>query len=46
MANNSAMPIAKYIKEIDRGKVGARSLSRAQDLMGQVLNGEVTGFCM
>jgi anthranilate phosphoribosyltransferase len=48
MANNSAMPIAKYIKEIGRGKVGARSLSRAQaaDLMGQVLNGEVTGFCM
>jgi anthranilate phosphoribosyltransferase len=47
------MGIAKYIKEIGRGKEGARSLSREQaaDLMGQVLDGTVTdleigGFCL
>lgn len=47
------MGIAKYIKEIGRGKDGARSLSREQaaDLMGQVLDGTVTeleigGFCL
>ena len=47
------MGIAKYIKEIGRGKDGARSLSRVQstDLMGQILDGEVTdleigGFCL
>jgi anthranilate phosphoribosyltransferase len=47
------MGIAKYIKEIGRGKEGARSLSREQaaDLMGQVLDGAVTdleigGFCL
>jgi anthranilate phosphoribosyltransferase len=47
------MSIAKYIKEIGRGKDGARSLSREQaaDLMGQVLDGQVTdlevgGFCL
>jgi anthranilate phosphoribosyltransferase len=47
------MGIAKYIKEIGRGKDGARSLARAQaaDLMGQVLDGGVTdleigGFCL
>jgi anthranilate phosphoribosyltransferase len=47
------MPIAKYIKEIGRGKDGARSLAREQaaDLMGQVLDGGVTdleigGFCL
>jgi anthranilate phosphoribosyltransferase len=47
------MSIAKYIKEIGRGKDGARSLARAQaaDLMGQVLDGGVTdleigGFCL
>ncbi len=47
------MGIAKYIKEIGRGKDGARSLSREQaaDLMGQILNGEVSeleigGFCL
>jgi anthranilate phosphoribosyltransferase len=36
--------IAAYIKEIGRGKEGARSLSRAQahDLMSQVLDGKVT----
>jgi anthranilate phosphoribosyltransferase len=47
------MGIAKYIKEIGRGKDGARSLAREQaaDLMGQVLDGAVTdlevgGFCL
>ena len=47
------MSIAKYIKEIGRGKQGARSLSRehAADLFGQVLDGTVTdleigGFCL
>ncbi len=38
------MSIAPYIKEIGRGKDGARSLSRAQayDLMSQVLDARVT----
>ncbi|MCM5680290.1 DNA-binding protein YbiB [Schlegelella sp. S2-27] len=38
------MSIAKYIKEIGRGKDGARALDRDQayDLMTQVLDGEVT----
>ena len=38
------MSIAKYIKEIGRGKEGARSLDRdqAHDLMTQVLDGHVT----
>jgi anthranilate phosphoribosyltransferase len=38
------MAIASYIKEIGRGKEGARSLSEAQahDLMSQVLDGRVT----
>ena len=47
------MSISHYIKEIGRGKDGARSLSRAQatDLFGQVLDGTVTdleigGFCL
>ena len=47
------MGISHYIKEIGRGKEGARSLSREQaaDLMGQVLDGTVTdlevgGFCL
>ena len=47
------MSIAKYIKEIGRGKQGARSLTREQaaDLFGQVLDGSVTdleigGFCL
>ena len=47
------MPIAKYIKEIGRGKDGARALTRAQaaDLFGQVLDGTVTelevgAFCL
>ena len=47
------MAIAAYIKEIGRGKEGARSLSREQaaDLLGQVLDGavsdlEVGAFCI
>ena len=47
------MGISQYIKEIGRGKDGARSLSREQaaDLFGQVLDGAVTdlevgGFCL
>ena len=38
------MTIAPYIKEIGRGKEGARSLDEAQarDLMGQVLDGHAT----
>jgi anthranilate phosphoribosyltransferase len=47
------MGIAKYIKEIGRGKEGARALNREQaaDLMGQVLDGAVTdlevgAFCL
>ena len=47
------MSIAPYIKEIGRGKEGARSLDQAQayDLMSQVLDGRVTdleigAFCI
>ncbi|MDB5867688.1 MAG: glycosyl transferase, family 3 [Polaromonas sp.] len=47
------MGISHYIKEIGRGKDGARSLSRTQaaDLLGQVLDRTVTdleigGFCL
>jgi anthranilate phosphoribosyltransferase len=47
------MAISKYIKEIGRGKDGARSLTREQaaDLFGQVLDGDVTdlemgAFCL
>lgn len=47
------MPISQYIKEIGRGKDGARPLSREQaaDLLGQVLDGVVTdleigAFCL
>jgi anthranilate phosphoribosyltransferase len=47
------MTIGKYIKEIGRGKDGARPLSReqAQDLFGQILDGTVSdlelgGFCI
>ena len=47
------MAIMTYIKEIGRGKEGARSLSRAQaaDLFGQLLDGSVTdletgAFCL
>ncbi len=47
------MAIAHYIKEIGRGKEGARSLTREQaaDLLGQVLDGaltdlEIGAFCI
>lgn len=47
------MGIANYIKEIGRGKDGARALSREQaaDLFGQILDGAVTdlevgAFCL
>src|SRR3954471_12748783 len=47
------MSIAPYLKEIGRGKQGARSLDRARaaDLFGQVLDGSVTdleigAFCI
>lgn len=47
------MGIAGYIKEIGRGRDGARALNRDQaaDLMGQVLDGAVTdlevgAFCL
>jgi anthranilate phosphoribosyltransferase len=47
------MGIAQYIKEIGRGKDGARALSREQasDLLGQVLDGrvsdlEIGAFCL
>lgn len=47
------MGISHYIKDIGRGKEGARALARAQaaDLMGQVLDGTVSdlelgGFCL
>jgi anthranilate phosphoribosyltransferase len=42
------MTIAAYIKEIGRGKEGARSLSQPQsyDLMSQVLDGRVTDLEM
>lgn len=47
------MSIGHYIKEIGRGKDGARALSREQaaDLLGQVLDGSVTdlevgAFCL
>jgi anthranilate phosphoribosyltransferase len=47
------MSISHYIKDIGRGKDGARSLQRepASDLLGQVLDGSVTdleigGFCL
>ena len=47
------MSIAPYLKEIGRGKQGARSLAREQaaDLFGQILDGqasdlEVGAFCI
>ncbi len=53
MSQNRSMGISQYIKEIGRGKDGARSLDRSQaaDLFGQVLDGSVTdlevgGFCL
>ena len=38
------MSISQYIKNIGRGKDGARAIDRAQaaDLMGQVLDGQIT----
>jgi anthranilate phosphoribosyltransferase len=44
MEHDRAMSISKYIREIGRGKEGARALNReqAQDLMTQVLEGRVT----
>jgi anthranilate phosphoribosyltransferase len=48
-----SMGISQYIREIGRGKDGARALPRAEaaDLFGQVLDGTVTdleigGFCL
>ena len=53
MSQNRSMGISQYIKEIGRGKDGARSLDRSQaaDLFGQVLDGSVTdlevgAFCL
>jgi anthranilate phosphoribosyltransferase len=53
MGENALMGISQYIKEIGRGKQGARSLAREQaaDLFGQVLDGAVTdleigAFCL
>jgi anthranilate phosphoribosyltransferase len=53
LADNAAMGISHYIKEIGRGKDGARPLTREQatDLLGQVLDGTVTdlevgAFCL
>ena len=53
ITDNQAMGIARYIKEIGRGKDGARSLAREQaaDLFGQLLDGTVTdlemgAFCL
>jgi len=47
------MGIASYLKDIGRGKEGARALSRAQatDLVAQILDGQVSdleigGFCL
>ena len=53
MFDNINMAISHFIREIGRGKEGARHLSRAQahDLMAQVLDGEVSdlelgAFCV
>ncbi len=53
LADNTAMGISHYIKEIGRGKDGARPLTREQatDLLEQVLDGTVTdlevgAFCL
>lgn len=53
MPDNRPMGISQYIKEIGRGKDGARALGREQaaDLLGQVLDGSVTdlevgAFCL
>ena len=51
--HNGFMSITAYIREIGRGRDGARSLTRAQatDLFGQLLDGSVTdletgAFCL
>lgn len=53
IAENRYMAISHYLKEIGRGKDGARSLDRAQaaDLFGQLLDGSVSelelgAFCL
>jgi anthranilate phosphoribosyltransferase len=53
MMDNRHMAITHYIKEIGRGKDGARPLSREQaaDLFGQILDGlvsdlEIGAFCL
>jgi anthranilate phosphoribosyltransferase len=53
IAENRPMAICHYLKEIGRGKDGARSLDRAQaaDLFGQLLDGSVSelelgAFCL
>jgi len=52
-AQSIHMSIAKYIKQIGRGKDGARSIDRSQakDLLGQILDGqtsdlEIGAFCL
>ena len=53
MLDNHPMSISPFIREIGRGKEGARNLSRAQahELMGMVLDGKVSdlelgAFCV
>ena len=53
MRDNRRMSISHYIKDIGRGREGARALERAQaaDLMGQILDGQVSdlelgAFCI
>jgi anthranilate phosphoribosyltransferase len=53
LCDNKAMGIGHYIKEIGRGKDGARALTREQaaDLLGQILDQQVTdleigAFCL
>ena len=53
IAENRYMAISHYLKEIGRGKDGARSLDRAQaaDLFGELLDGQVSelelgAFCL
>lgn len=53
LEDNGPMSIGHYIKEIGRGKDGARALSRAEsaDMLGQILDGTVTdlevgAFCI
>lgn len=48
LLHNRAMGIGHYIKELGRGREGARALNRAQaaDLMGQVLDGQVSDLAM